>query len=110
MSLNPLSGLGGLGGLAGLSPAKSLSMLSGLGGAPAPGTNPMNPLQGQTAVTGIRQFVTQIMFTNSLRKLGLLPKTGGAAAPGGLGGDPAAAIGQLTSLLGQLGGGAGVVG
>lgn len=107
MSLNPLSALGGL---AGMSPSRSLSMLSGFSGAPAPGTNPMNPLQGQTAVTGIKQFVTQIMFTNSLRKLGLLPRTGGAAAPGGLGGDPMAAIGQLTSLLGQLGGGGGLVG
>jgi len=101
-SINPLSGLSS--SLLSLSPSKSLTMLSGLG-SPAPGSNPMNPLQGQLAVTGIGQFISQIMLTSTLRKLttGLL----GGNAAGGAGANPAAA---LTTLLGQLGGGGGLVG
>lgn len=72
-------------------------------GAPAPGTNKFNPLQGQTAVTGIGAFVNQLMTTNTLRKLGILPRAGGAAPAGG-----GAAANPLSGLLGGLlGGGAG---
>lgn len=90
----------GLGTISGLSSLKSLT----LGGAPAPGTNPMNPLQGQAAVTGIGQFISQIMLTSTLRKATqLLGQFGGTQ-----GGDPSALMGQLTSMLG-LGQGKGLM-
>lgn len=92
-----------------------------------PGSNPLNPLQGVPAVTGLAAFVAQIQQTAALRKAGLLPPTGSAAAAqstnqltqllgtltsslagggglGGLGGlDPTALLSTLTASLGSLG-------
>lgn len=96
---------GGVPGLLSTSPTKALSMMGGL----APGTNPMNPLQGQAAVSGIGQFMNQMLLSGTLRKAtkllagGALP--GGApGAPGATaGGNPAALLSQLMAMLGQGG-------
>jgi hypothetical protein len=81
----------------GFAPAQAGGLPGGgglLGGIPPVGSNPLNPLQGQPAVSGIGQFIAQIQTTSALRRLGLLPS-----------GRPGAAAGGLGALLG--GGGAG---
>lgn len=62
---------------------------------------------GSSAVSGINDFVSQIMYTSQLRKLGLLPPTGNSfngfgGGFGGLGGFGGAAVSPEQQMLGQL--------
>lgn len=66
----------------------SISNLGGLVGgsssAASVGQNPLNPLQGASALRGLNGFVSNLVQTNNLRKAGALPGgTTGAAAGGG---------------------------
>ena len=81
----------------------SLGTSSLLGGKTAVGTNPLNPLQGQSALSGIGDFIKGIETKAAQRKAGLLPSTkktapGAAALTAG----GAAGVGGLEALLGQL--------
>jgi hypothetical protein len=66
---------------------------------PVPGSNPINPLQGVSAVTGLNAFVQEIQQKAILSKFTAL-------LGGGLGGG--AAADPITQLLGALGGGGGL--
>jgi|GEM_PF-2830638 len=98
--LNPTPGL-----TSNLLAPTSLKSLAALGGT-APGTDPVNPLRGQAAVTGIGQFMSQMLLSGTLRKATKLLTGGAGGAPGavpGAGGDPTALLTQLMSMLGQGG-------
>jgi hypothetical protein len=97
----------------------SSSLVSLALNTPTPGSNPLNPLQGVSAISGLGSFITQVQQTAALRKAGLLPPVGSAAALqnnqnissiigaltslGGLGG-VGAGTDPLLALLGGLGG------
>jgi hypothetical protein len=67
---------------------------------PVPGSNPINPLQGVSAINGIGSFALQIQQTAAARRAGILPPVGDAARAAA--GNP---LNQIFSLLGGLGGG-----
>lgn len=64
-----------------------------------PGSNPINPLQGVSAVTGLNAFVADIQQKAALSKITKL--IGGALGGGGAAADP---LSQIMSLLGGAGG------
>jgi hypothetical protein len=81
---------------------------SALLGQQVPGSNPLSPLQGQTAVMGLGAFVADIQSRDAQRKAGLIPSSSSSAAAssgasaGGL--DSSSLATMLNSVLSSFGG------
>lgn len=77
-----------------------------IGGTGLTSSNPNNPLQGATALSGLDNFVGSLMMSSQLRKAGLAGPVGVPGGAGGLaaggGADPAALLSMIQTLMSQL--------
>ncbi|HEY9686693.1 MAG TPA: hypothetical protein V6C52_06940 [Coleofasciculaceae cyanobacterium] len=89
------SGLGGL-GFGGLTGGLT-------GGNMMAGANPLNPLQGASAVQGLGSFVNQVQTMGALRQMGYLPSTQRSNSSGG--GDLMSQMMNMFSMLQTMMGG-----